>query len=974
MPGVHRIAISSSTAVVLAIIVSACFSGLNTLSRYRDWPAQCAKTSDKEAVKNCYRATYSERMAPVVPDEKWAFWEFLHQEAPIPGPESGHAFPLEALLPAADLARVLAWAIALLLGAALMQKRFSGFAVALFISQLVAVSVRLISAFSADYGPSLAVRIAAGMEVAVYVGWLVLLLRAGQGFLAVLRPSLAVLWRARFVVALLILYNIVIATDQFRDVFTSLATPEASLSAFLGSGLFLLFTMQAWLAAGWLIRLPPQSEAARRLANWPIRILVAATVLWTLAKVVEAAAIEMGSLLDTGWLYPGIVMFTASFLALVLVPFCYWIAVHPEISDRERLRRVSLLCLAAIHLGIAFFLWSAEEIAVLNAPGPLGLLCAAGGFLLAILTGTDWALRRVPGAFLAAAKAWTGLSLKSAPAVTFILLIIVVSNFAYRKLRGADYGSVHEFGAQAAGNSDLKIPFNLEAYWKEWYAQANRCADCKVEHNGRTVLPVVFISSSGGGLRAAAWTNLVLFELIRQRQGGKGNLTRIHPQNIFLLSGVSGGAVGLSIFQRLWPVLEHLPEKSAEKLIEAIFRNDYLSPLMAGLFFKEIPYWVIPVQPKADRARYHELAFEVLLADACKLVGLENGLNSRCNLAEGLHKFRKANPYAPILIRNAADARSGWRVVVSELQTSCLAYSHGAAKVLDNIQKIAIGCNQNIDLEKIIKETRSLISVIRKHKPKADTETTWIDQADNLLDSGKCDHAGKEAFRDDLVKIIELASACDFSSTAKDPTKANFLKRDPLLAAAIDLADVRPIENLRLSTAALLAARFPFVSPSGVVTHRDKILEPLHLVDGGYFDNTGAASALPVLERVKILAEGKDVFFIYIHIENDNIRIDSKVSDFEFLPEFTIPAHGLLWTWQYHSIAALAEIKRQQAEDSAPHCPGYTEFNTFETGTGAAPLGWFLSGSAFRNLKGQREAVANKKAFERFSGCIVPRT
>ena len=57
-----------------------------------------------------------------------------------------------------------------------------------------------------------------------------------------------------------------------------------------------------------------------------------------------------------------------------------------------------------------------------------------------------------------------------------------------------------------------------------------------------------------------------------------------------------------------------------------------------------------------------------------------------------------------------------------------------------------------------------------------------------------------------------------------------------------------PSLDVPLSTASLLSARFPFVSPAGTLT--DKNGGTLSLVDGGYFDNTGANTAYQVLFNI----------------------------------------------------------------------------------------------------------------------------
>jgi hypothetical protein len=76
------------------------------------------------------------------------------------------------------------------------------------------------------------------------------------------------------------------------------------------------------------------------------------------------------------------------------------------------------------------------------------------------------------------------------------------------------------------------------------------------------------------------------------------------------------------------------------------------------------------------------------------------------------------------------------------------------------------------------------------------------------------------------------------------------------LAASKDLDDYL-CENgdLRLSTAALLSARFPYVSPSGRLVKCDDETgdSATYLVDGGYYDNTGASPLVELWAAVEPL-------------------------------------------------------------------------------------------------------------------------
>ncbi len=75
--------------------------------------------------------------------------------------------------------------------------------------------------------------------------------------------------------------------------------------------------------------------------------------------------------------------------------------------------------------------------------------------------------------------------------------------------------------------------------------------------------------------------------------------------------------------------------------------------------------------------------------------------------------------------------------------------------------------------------------------------------------------------------------------------------------------------DIRVSTAALNSARFPYVSPAGTLLRNDKRIG--HIVDGGYFENFGAVTALEALlaARRALGEAGKWADPFLIQISND---------------------------------------------------------------------------------------------------------
>jgi hypothetical protein len=77
----------------------------------------------------------------------------------------------------------------------------------------------------------------------------------------------------------------------------------------------------------------------------------------------------------------------------------------------------------------------------------------------------------------------------------------------------------------------------------------------------------------------------------------------------------------------------------------------------------------------------------------------------------------------------------------------------------------------------------------------------------------------------------------------------------PVLSATEDAFDLCPDHDLRLSSAALLSARFPIVSPSGRLGASKCGGGPVFGVDGGYFDNTAASPLMEMWDSLEPMVD-----------------------------------------------------------------------------------------------------------------------
>ncbi|MEL6865567.1 MAG: hypothetical protein AAFP19_14165 [Bacteroidota bacterium] len=97
----------------------------------------------------------------------------------------------------------------------------------------------------------------------------------------------------------------------------------------------------------------------------------------------------------------------------------------------------------------------------------------------------------------------------------------------------------------------------------------------------------------------------------------------------------------------------------------------------------------------------------------------------------------------------------------------------------------------------------------------------------------------------------------------------------------LDAVDILEFEGqaltLPLNAAALLTARFPYVNPAAKIDQADR--NSGHYVDGGYYDNTGASTALDILQALKahckqVIARDSSRAALYSRIDFHVIKID----------------------------------------------------------------------------------------------------
>jgi hypothetical protein len=190
--------------------------------------------------------------------------------------------------------------------------------------------------------------------------------------------------------------------------------------------------------------------------------------------------------------------------------------------------------------------------------------------------------------------------------------------------------------------------------------------------------------------------------------------------------------------------------------------------------------------------------------------------------------------------------------------------------------------------------------------------------------------------------------------------------RDGDLLATTDLTDVLCAgTDVRWSTAALLSARFPWVSPTGAIGKGrcSAGLQHTEVADGGYHEASGASPIDELVPRVRQLL-GRDtracVVPVFLQIDNgytgQSSGADSTVG------QLAAPLTGLQKEAAGWEAAARAQSRRDFDDSAEPTAatPAPASDHFFQIATRAhpgakAPLGWVLSKAARDDLRDQLE-------------------
>ncbi len=467
-----------------------------------------------------------------------------------------------------------------------------------------------------------------------------------------------------------------------------------------------------------------------------------AYVLFGAPLVLLGLALQRPSLVE--WLYAEHASYFVLVGAAVLAQVVGWIvmAVGYGLRANSWTARGSAalwVLLPGALVGFTLAVW----LAPLSFPPLLGPVGVALAFLLtasAVGFGLSWLAERYPPP-----PAFALLHLRRTPVFALLMVWAIIAG----STQSGTYFDVRTLPGAPATQS-------VDQTFQSWVARLH--FDAATHQSGlarglKPAVPLVFVSTAGGGIRASYWTALALqcmFESANDATCGAPAPKVDARRSFFAASGVSGGSVGLADYVAHVVSGEHRVDWPA---VHA--GDDEASSMLAWLFFADLPSALVSRTGGSDRAEMLERTWER---------SWKNGALARpLGTADAI---TKDGPPVPLLLLNGTRVQDGCRLISSNLETSAVAG---------------------------LPDTTNLVSDCLTIRPFRDrgAQPGWTFGASEDLHALLCD------------------------------------------------------SDVRLSTAALLSARFPWASPSGRVAPCDArkgMLTPANVVDGGYFDTSAAGT------------------------------------------------------------------------------------------------------------------------------------
>jgi Patatin-like phospholipase len=352
-------------------------------------------------------------------------------------------------------------------------------------------------------------------------------------------------------------------------------------------------------------------------------------------------------------------------LSFLLVSFAlrWYVALgrEPPPPERPAVGSVTSAALAATLLPLLFLVFPLRAGQWFSAPG---VICV---FLMSLVLVSG--LLAWIGTGIPLPRALRAIGLKHFPVTSLLILWFLVASFGDRA------GAYHD--ARIDDADAVATPLSAQDALGCWLgrhgldlagttaAPPNR-PSCETERTSASTgpIPLVFVASTGGGIRSAYWTALAVdcaFEINADSAGGADPCPDEQrttdfglSDSLFLTSGISGGSLGLAEYAAYLVAKEH--GAASRDWVETALAVDGLSPSGARWLFVEIPRVFLQFDGPDDRAAILERAWEARWPDR--------------ELETGLFELAERRAHVPFLLFNSTSVGDGCRFNVSVLDAS----------------------------------------------------------------------------------------------------------------------------------------------------------------------------------------------------------------------------------------------------------------------------------------------------------------
>jgi hypothetical protein len=352
--------------------------------------------------------------------------------------------------------------------------------------------------------------------------------------------------------------------------------------------------------------------------------------------------------------------------------------------------------------------------------------------------------------------------------------------------------------------------------------------------------PLIIVTSTGGGIHAAAWTTAVLGQL--EKEFASGDKPEVFHDHLLLLSTVSGGSSGLYAYLRELNAAKNNPIPDWDRQADHMETAASCSSLEAvgwGLVYYDIPKAFVPVIPfwMSHSTGVDDLAGTPIFKDRTWAL--------RRAFARNLD-----DPFC------ALDPKTGPNIPMSELES-----------VEDSSKASETGL------------TLTSFQAKDGSSPAISMNTTSVEDGERFL----------------------LANYRIPDGVAPEPGP-DYKARSFLATFGPKGQNGGPRPDLPLATAAQMSATFPYVSSQArVPLALDSAQNSVHFADGGYYDNDGTSTAIEFLRYALTAKDASDkrlqgkIRVLLIEIRNSD---EIAGSDGDGTPDHTYDANGnpdLLW-------------------------------------------------------------------------------